>query len=113
MKKLLFNQIMNDRYIGLISILDYEISLRNCLSEFVFCDLGRSERKIIVDLALKSGINKYRFITYNITESGKVLLDSSECITPSNDIIEFANSILNKEKDIVKNSMLPSNSWPL
>lgn len=108
MQKLVFNQIINEMYIGIVTILDYETSLRKCLSEFIFCAQGRSERKIIVDLALKSGINKYRFVTYNITDRGEVLWDSSENITPSNDIIEYANLFLKQKKDIICNSMLPS-----
>lgn len=99
---------MNEMYIGVVTILDYETSLRKCLSEIVFSGQTRADQKIIVDLALKSGINKYRFVTYNITSSGEILWNSSEYITPSNDIVEFANLLLRDKKEIICNSMLPS-----
>lgn len=108
MQKMIYNQIANEMYMGVVTILDYETSLKKCLSEIVFEGQSRIEKKIIVDLALKSGVNKYRFVTYNITANGEILWNSSEYVTPSNDVIEFANLLLRSKKEIVCNSMLPS-----
>lgn len=108
MHKLIYNQIADDVYIGVVTILDYETSLRKCLSEISFSALGKSNSKIIVDLALKSGINEYRFVTYNITDNGNILWETSAYITPSKNIIAFANSFLREKREIVSNSMLPS-----
>lgn len=108
MQKMIYNQIANEMYMGLVTILDYETSLKKCLSELVFSGQSKIEQKIIIDLALKSGVNKYRFVTYNITASGEILWNSSEYVTPGNDVIEFANFLLRSKKDIVCNSMLPS-----
>ena len=108
MQNLIYNRISDDIYIGVVTILDYETSLRKCLSELSFSGFEKRENKVIIDLALKSGINEYRFITYNITESGNILWETSAYITPSNKIIEFANSLLRAKHEIVSNSMLPS-----
>lgn len=107
MEKVIYNQIMDKKYLGVVTILDYETSIRKCLSNIVVFTQNRPERKIIVDLALKVGINKYRFVSYNITDDGKILLNSSVYIIPCDDIIKLANSFIKQRSDILSNSMLP------
>ncbi len=46
--------------------------MEKCLSEFSFPP-ETSERKIIIDLALKCGINPYRFVVLDISNEGKIL----------------------------------------
>lgn len=98
--------MMDNIYIGIITILDYELSLKKCLSEFSFPP-EENERKIIIDLALKCGINQYRFVVLDISNEGKILWNSNKYIIPSNDIVNLANVYLREQKDIVVNSMLP------
>lgn len=106
MKKWMFHHMMDNIYIGIITILDYELSLKKCLSEFSFPP-EENERKIIIDLALKCGINQYRFVVLDISNEGKILWNSNKYIIPSNDIVNLANVYLREQKDIVVNSMLP------
>lgn len=108
MEQAIYNQIADKNYLGVVTILDYETSLRKCLSDVLVCTQDRVERKIIVDLALKVGINKYRFVAYNITDDGKILWNSSAYVTPCNDIIKLANSFIRQKSDVLSNSMLPN-----
>lgn len=106
MEKIIYNQIVDKNYIGIVTVLDYETSVRKCLSNIIVSTQNRIERKVIVDLALKVGMNKYRFVVYDITDDGKILWNSSKYITPCEDIVRLANSFIRQRRDIISNSML-------
>lgn len=106
MEKVIYNQIVDKNYIGIVTVLDYETSVRKCLSNIIVSTQNRIERKVIVDLALKVGMNKYRFAVYDITDDGKILWNSSKYITPCEDIVRLANSFIRQRRDIISNSML-------
>ena len=106
MEKLMFHQMVDDTYIGMITVLDYEISLRKCLAEISFPLERNNKRKIIVDLALKCGINQYRFVVFDISDEGKILWNSNEYVIPNSDIVNLANAYLKEKNQIVINSML-------
>lgn len=106
MEKVVYNPIMDKNYIGILTFLDYETSTRKCLSSILIDTRNRIERKVIVDLALKVGVNKYRFIAYNVTDGGKILWDSGRYVTPCEDIVRIANSLIRKRSNILVNSML-------
>lgn len=108
MEKAIYTQIIDETYLGVVTVLDYEISVRKCLSNILVCTQKRDERKVIVDLALKVGVNKYRFVAYNIADDGKILWNSSEYITPCEEIVKLANSFIKQRSDILSNSMLPN-----
>lgn len=108
MEKVIYNQITDKDYLGIVTILDYETSIRKCLSDILICPKNRLERKIIIDLALKVGINEYRFVAYDITDDGKILWNTSKYITPCENIIRLANSFIRQRSDILPNSMLSS-----
>lgn len=105
MKKYSYHPISDPEYIGILTILDYEIRLSAYLSEMEFSPfLGR--RKIIVDLALKSGMDKYRFVEFDVDNNGKIILNSNCYVQVSEEIEEKANFYLKQEGDIVLNSFL-------
>lgn len=106
MEKIVYNPIVDENYIGIVTVLDYETSVHKCLSNVLVGTQNRIERKVIVDLALRVGVNKYRFVVYNITDDGEILSNSYEYITPCGDIIKLANSIIQQKRDILSNSML-------
>lgn len=106
MEKVVYSPIMDKNYIGILTVLDYETSVRKCLSSILVDTQNRIERKVIVDLALKAGINKYRFIAYDVTDDGKILWGSGRYVTPCEDIVKIANSLIRKRSDILANSML-------
>ena len=106
MEKVVYNPIMDKNYIGILTILDYEIPVRKCLSSILVDTQNRIERKVIVDLALKAGVNEYRFVVYDITDDGKIIWNSNKYITPCEDIVKLANSFIQQKSDILSNSML-------
>ena len=105
MEKYLFHSIMNSEYIGIVTILDYEIRLNTYLSELVFpsCFKGK---KALVDLALKSGLDEYRFVSFDVDDSGKLILNTNSYATVSKEIEKVANCFLQQRSDIVNNSIL-------
>lgn len=110
MEKVIYNPITDKNYLGVITILDYETSVRKCLSDILVPTQNRAERKVIVDLALKVGLNKYRFVACNITDDGEILWNSSTYIMPCDDIVKFANLFVMQKKEILSNSMLPNST---
>ena len=108
MEKAVYNPIMDriSNYIGILTVLDYETSVRKCLSSILVDTQNRIERKVIVDLALKVGVNKYRCVAYDITDDGKILWNSGKYVTPCEDIVKLANSLIRQKSDILANSML-------
>lgn len=105
MEKYLFHSIMNSEYLGIVTILDYEIRLNSYLSELVLpsCFTGK---KALVDLALKSGVDEYRFVSFDVDEGGRIVLNSNRYIKVSKEIEKTANSFLQQKRDIVNNSFL-------
>lgn len=108
MEKMIYNQIADNDYLGIVTILDYETSVRKCLSNVHICPKNRIQRKIIVDLALKVGINEYRFVMYDVTDDGIILWNTNKYITPCEDIIRLADSFIKQKSSILSNSMLSS-----
>ena len=101
MEKYSFHSISDPEYIGIITILDYEIRLSAYLSEIEFSpSLGG--KKTIVDLAL----DKYRFVEFDVDNNGKIVLNSNCYIQVSKEIEEKANYYLKQKGDIVLNSFL-------
>lgn len=106
MEKLVFHQISDGTYVGMITILDYEISLKKCLLDITIPPEINKDKRIIVDLALKCGINQYRFVSFKINKEGKIVWNSNEYIELKNELVDLANIYLNEKKEIVMNSML-------
>ena len=67
-------------YIGMITVLDYEISLKKVFGAYFISPEIGGKRKIIVDLALKCGMNQYRFVEFNINDDGKMIWNSNQYI---------------------------------
>lgn len=97
MEKYLFHSIMNSEYLGIVTILDYEIRLSTYLSELVLpsCFKGK---KALVDLALKSGLDEYRFVEFDVDDNGKIILNSNSYIKVSKDIEKQQIVFYSREK---------------
>ena len=105
MKKYLFHSITNSKYLGIVTILDYEVRLNTYLSELVLpsCYKGK---KALVDLALKSGIDEYRFVSFDVDDRGKIILNTDSYAKVSKKLERIANCFLQQRSDIVNNSIL-------
>ncbi len=105
MEKYSIHSVSDPEYIGIITILDYEIRLSAYLSEIEFSP-ALGGKKVIVDLALKSGIDKYRFVEFDVDNNGKIALNSNCYVQLPKEIEEKANYYLRQRGDIVLNSFL-------
>ena len=83
---------------SIVTILDYEITVRKCLTEMLFPPQKENKRKVIVDLALKSGINQYRFVVFDVNSDGRILWNSNQYIRPDSEVVKLADNFL-REKE--------------
>ena len=104
MEKYLFHSIISSEYFGIITILDYEMRLNKYLSELVFPSF--KGKKALVDLALRSGLDEYRFVEFDVDDYGKLILNTNSYARVSKEIEEVANCFLRQKGEIVNNSIL-------
>ena len=106
MEKLYINTLNDSKYIALITVLDYEILVSEYLKLLSFEVSPNKPEHVLVDLALKTGIDKYRFAEFDINESGKIELDSYKYVSLNTFYETLANNFLKDKKEIVLNSIL-------
>lgn len=106
MEKLYVNTLNDSRYIALITVLDYEILVSKYLKQLSFEASPNKPEHVLVDLALKAGIDKYRFVEFDINESGKIDLNSYMYVSLNTFYETLANNYLKEKKEIVLNSIL-------
>ena len=102
----MYNPITDDVYVGIITVLDYEMQMRTCVADVLHELRGHAGCKVIVDLALKVGLSKYRFVEYNISHDGQIDWNSSRYVIPNQKIEGLANSFIRKRPKMLENSML-------
>ncbi len=64
------------------------------------------KRKAIVDLALKAGINQYRFVGFDLDDEGRIIPETDNYVLVSPEIEAIADGYLCAKKEIVLNSIL-------
>ena len=102
MEKLYVNTLNDSKYIALITVLDYEILVSKYLKQLSFEASPNKPEHVLVDFALKTGIDKYRFVD----ESGKIDLNSYKYVSLNPFYETLANNFLKDKKEIVLNSIL-------
>lgn len=111
MNKLTVRKINNPKYHSIVTFLDYEVKTTEYLEKLKFDMSNNQPDKILVDLALVTGINRYRFVEFTLDRNGCVItpyyryVESTGCIDDVM-LIDAANNILREHADIVKNSIL-------
>lgn len=106
MEKLYINNLNDSKYIALITALDYEILVSKYLKQLSIETSPNKPEHVLVDLALKIGIDKYRFVEFDINESGKIDLNSHRYVLLNAFYETLANNYLKEKKEIVLNSIL-------
>lgn len=106
MEKLYVNTFNDSKYIALITVLDYEILVSKYLKQLSFKTSPNKPEHVLIDLALKTGIDKYRFVEFDINESGKIELDSYKYVSLNPFYETLTNNFLKDRKEIVLNSIL-------
>ena len=105
MDKYMINYIDDNDYVGIITILDYEMRVNSYLTQIAFSSKYFG-KKAIVDLALKSGLDQYRFVAFDIDDFGHIDLSSNRYLKVT-DVLEMeANNFLRQKSNLVMNSFL-------
>lgn len=58
MKRVMYNPITDDVYVGIITVLNYEIQTKICAAAVLHYLRSHAGCKVIMDLALKVGLSK-------------------------------------------------------
>ncbi|HFI0621661.1 TPA: type II toxin-antitoxin system RnlB family antitoxin [Streptococcus suis] len=106
MEKYCLKRIDTKEYFALVSLLDYRQSISEQLKTIIL-EQGVG-KKVLVDSALISGINDYRFISLKVSEDGVLDFRTIEYVSPNSGIIEFSNKVLSNYKEYVEHSVLSS-----
>ena len=106
MERLMYHSLIDEKYSGIITILDYEIRVTKHLTELSFPHATGCKRKAIVDLALKTGINRYRFVEFDLDDEGRIIPETDNYVLVSAEIEALANGYLRDKREIVLNSIL-------
>lgn len=102
MKNFVINDIFNKKYKKIVTILNYEFKVSECIN-LLYLPLNKHDN-IIIDTALYSGLNSYRFIQGKIDEDGK--FKDYSYISLNDDLIDYANKIIVTENKSMENSVL-------
>ena len=105
MRCLKYTPVGSCNYAGIISILDYETTLKGCLSEFYLPNPTR--KPVLVDTALKTGLSDKRFLTFIVSSDRSICYGTAKIVKVPKTIENLANSILSTERDSVLHSVLP------
>ena len=108
MKPYVYHEINDSEYLGILTIIDYEVPVVNYLEKIKFAHKGNAT-KILVDFALKVGLSSYRFVEFYISEADTIIYDSNEYVHPSDKLFKLANSYIRELKEYFFNSILLSN----
>ena len=98
MEKLYVNNLNDSKYIALITALEYEILVSKYLKQLSFEASPNKPEHVLVDLALKTGIDKYRFVEFDINEAGKIDLNSNKYVSLNTFYETLANNFLKDKK---------------
>ncbi len=104
MSNYLINDIKAIEFKKIITLLDYEIKLSDILKSINLSSL--EGKTILIDTALVSGMNKYRFIESKVNDKGYLNINEYRYIDVDLDILEFANSIIRDNPSKLNNSIL-------
>ncbi|SRR5690606_35305551 len=104
MEKYLVNNLDADDFSMIITLLDYETKISDCLKSIKVSSFVDAE--LLVDTALCSGMNKYRFIATTLNNDGTININDYKYVDVNSDILEKANEIIRHEPLRLKNSIL-------
>lgn len=105
MKQYLINDLQQDGIDYIITLLDYETQISKCLKSITVspCRIG----KVLIDTAICSGLNEYRFIETHLREDGTLDLGECEYVSVKGDVLKAANDVLRCHPTFLRNSVLP------
>lgn len=105
MKKIFLSKMPSSSYSYLVTFLSYEANIDEQLKRIKFSK--EDKNKVLVDLALISGVGKGRFAEFCTDTNGQLNIGSRCFVQPADSIEKYANSILAKNETAVISSFLP------
>ncbi|WP_077369860.1 type II toxin-antitoxin system RnlB family antitoxin [Anaerosalibacter sp. Marseille-P3206] len=104
MRKYLINNLDIDNFSMIITLLDYETKISDCLKSVRISSFDSKE--LLVDTALCSGMNGYRFIATTLNNDGTINISDYRYVDVNPLILEKANEIIRHEPISLNNSIL-------
>lgn len=105
MKPYLINDLKNDEYVAIVTLLDYQIQISRCLKTIKISPINSG--KVLIDTILCSGMNEYRFIETDLNEDGSINLNKYKYVSVNNNVLKKANNIIKQYPIFLNNSVLP------
>lgn len=107
MEQIMYHNINDTEYLGIITVLDHEPPIKSLLQDVCFYNIENSKgKKIVVDLLIKSGNSNYRFMTFDFLNNGKISFPTGTYFIPNNNIIQKANCFWKTKKELLKGSII-------
>lgn len=107
MEKYIINKLVFDQYSYIITLLDYETRITECLQSIKIS--SGSNKKVLIDTALCSGLNQYRFIAASLFENGTININDLKYTEVNSIILKIANEIIRQVPKSLDNSILTLN----
>lgn len=108
MKNIILNKVSNLEYSHIITFLSYEVDINDSIKKLKIENQYGVQYKVLVDLALVSGLGKYRFVEFHSDDKGQIDLNTRAFIDPSFDIQNLANGFLAQNPQAISSSFLPT-----
>lgn len=105
MRSYLINKLNTSEYSKMVTLLDYEIKISNYLKA-IRLSPDMNNPKLLIDTALCSGLNEYRFVEVIVKNDGLIDLNSFKYVEVSKEVLKIANNILSKEPIALSRSIL-------
>jgi len=104
MSKYLLNNLDVNDFKLIITLIGYETQITDTIRTIKIP--AYKNNRILIDTALNSGMNKYRFISTEFNTSGEIELKDYKYVNVSSEISKIANDILRNQTNYVRNSLL-------
>ena len=107
MKNIVLNKVSNLEYLYIITFLSYEANIDDSIKKLKIKKQA-GQYKILADLALVSGMGKYRFVEFQSDDKGQIDLNTRAFIDPPIAIQNLANGFLAQNPQAISSSFLPT-----
>lgn len=104
MRKYLINNLGIDNFSMIITLLDYETKISECLKSVKISSFN--SKQLLIDTALCSGMGDYRFIAATLNNDGTINIKDYSYVDVNPLILEKANEIIRLEPISLNNSVL-------
>lgn len=102
--KYLINEIESEKFDIIITLLEYETKITDYLKNVKIPSFRN--KRVLIDAALCSGLNQYRFILSSFNDDGTIDLNQCKYVEVDKEKIDKADMFISKEPNYFRNSVL-------